>query len=62
MLRFKSVILLFTFSALLGCSASIERPDEPQETGRTNEKKEQRPSSMPSFTYRPGGGLMIEGY
>jgi hypothetical protein len=62
MLRFKSAILLFTFSALVGCSAPIERPEEPQETGRANEKKEQRPSSMPSFTYRPGGGLMIEGY
>ena len=60
MLRFKSAILLFTFSVLVGCSAPIERPDQPQEIGRAT-KKEQRPSSIPTFTYRPGGGLMIEG-
>lgn len=61
MVRFKAAIVLFTFSALLGCSAQTERPEEQQEASPAKEKKEQRPSSMPTFTYRPGGGLMIEG-
>ena len=60
MVRFKSAILLFALSALVGCSAPIERPEKPPETGRAKEKNEQRPS-MPTFTYRPGRGLMIEG-
>ena len=62
MLRFKSAILLFALGAFFGCSALIERPEESQEAWRTKEQKEQRPSSTPTFTYRPGLGLMIEGH
>jgi outer membrane biogenesis lipoprotein LolB len=60
MVRFRSAIALFALSALLGCSAQVERPEEQQER-QAIEKKEQSPSSIPTFTYRPGAGLLIEG-
>ena len=60
-MRFKSVIAGFFFAALVGCSAPLaERPKE-QEAGRAKQEEDRKPSSMPTFTYRPGAGLMIEG-
>jgi hypothetical protein len=61
MLRFRFAILLFGLSGLLSCSAPIERPEEAAEARRAREEREQRPSSMPTFEYRPGAGLTIEG-
>jgi hypothetical protein len=61
MIRFKSMIAVLLFTALTGCSAQlVERPKE-QEASRAKLEEERRPSSMPTFTYRPGAGLMIEG-
>jgi L-cystine uptake protein TcyP (sodium:dicarboxylate symporter family) len=60
MIRFKSVIAVLLFTALIGCSAQlVERPKE-QEASRAKQEEE-RKLSMPTFTYRPGAGLMIEG-
>jgi hypothetical protein len=57
----KSVIAVLVFTALVGCSAQlVERPKE-QDVGRAKQEEDRKPSSMPTFTYRPGAGLMIEG-
>jgi len=61
MIRFKSVIAVLLFTALIGCSAQlVERPKE-QEASRAKQEEERKLSSVPTFTYRPGAGLMIEG-
>ena len=61
MRRFKSVIAALLFTSLIGCSAQlVERPKE-QEASQAKQEQERKPSSMPTFTYRPGAGLMIEG-
>jgi hypothetical protein len=61
MMRIKSVIAVLLFTALIGCSAQlVERPKE-QEVSRAKQEEERKPSSMPTFTYRPSAGLMIEG-
>jgi gas vesicle protein len=61
MMRIKSVIAGLLFTALIGCSAQlVERPKE-QEVSRAKQEEERKPSSLPTFTYRPGAGLMIEG-
>ena len=61
MIRFKSAIAVFLFTGLIGCSAQlVERPNE-QEARQVKQEEDQKPSSMPTFTYRPGAGLMIEG-
>jgi hypothetical protein len=60
MVRFKSSILFVVLTVLIGCSAQLESPQE-QEPGGVEQKEEQRPSSVPTFRYRPGAGLMIEG-
>lgn len=61
MIRFNSVIAVLVFTGLVGCSAQLgERPKE-QEAGRAKQEEDRKPSSMPTFTYRPGAGLMIEG-
>ena len=59
MVRFKSSILFIVLVVFIGCAA-IERPVEP-ETNPTEQKEKQRSPSVPTFTYRPGAGLMIEG-
>lgn len=58
--RFKAAILFVVLIVLTGCSAQLERPEE-QEPNRVKQKEEQKPPSVPTFTYRPGAGLMIEG-
>jgi hypothetical protein len=60
MLRFKSLILFVVLTMPIGCSTQLERPQD-QESSQVEQKKEQRPPSVPTFTYRPGSGLMIEG-
>jgi hypothetical protein len=60
MVRFKSLILLVVLSVLIGCSAHRE-PLQEQEPNRVEQKEKQKPSSVPTFRYRPGAGLMIEG-
>ena len=57
---FRSLILFILFTVLIGCSAQIERPEQ-QESNRAEQKEDQRPASVPTFRYRPGAGLMIEG-
>jgi hypothetical protein len=60
MFRFNSSILFVVLSVLTGCSAQLERPQE-REPAPVEQKREPRPTSVPTFNYRPGGGLMIEG-
>ena len=61
MIRFKLVIAVLVITALIGCSAQlVERPTD-QDVSRAKQEEERKPSSMPTFTYRPGAGLMIEG-
>jgi hypothetical protein len=60
MVRFKLLILFLGLTVLIGCSAQRERPEE-QVSNRGKQKEEQRPASVPTFTYRPGAGLTIEG-
>ena len=60
MIRVKSAISLGVLLTLIGCGAELNRPDE-QALTPTTEEQEQRQRSVPTFTYRPGAGLMIEG-
>ena len=60
MVRFKSSILFVVLMALIGCSAQLEPPKEP-EPKQVEQKEEPRPPSVPAFRYRPGAGLTIEG-
>jgi predicted small lipoprotein YifL len=61
MIRVKSAIFLAVLLALIGCGgAQLERPDE-RVLAPSKEEQEQRRRSVPTFTYRPGAGLMIEG-
>jgi hypothetical protein len=60
MIRVKSAISLGALLTLIGCGAEVKRPDE-QVLVPSKEEQEQRQRSMPTFTYRPGAGLMIEG-
>ena len=59
MVRFKLSMLFVVLVVFIGCGA-IERPVEP-ETNPAEQKEKQRSLSVPTFTYRPGAGLMIEG-
>ena len=61
MKRINSVVAVFLFTGLFGCSAQVVEPPQEQEAGRAKQEEERKPSSMPTFTYRPGAGLMIEG-
>jgi hypothetical protein len=62
MIRVKPVIVIMLITASIGCSAEIvERPKE-QEASRAKQEEDRKPSSIPTFTYRPGAGLMIEGH
>ena len=61
MIRFKSVISVLLFTAPIGCSAQLVELPKEQEASRAKLEEERKPSSMPTFTYRPGAGLMIEG-
>jgi PBP1b-binding outer membrane lipoprotein LpoB len=60
MVRFKASIWFVVLTVLNGCSAQLEPPQEP-EPKRVEQKEEQRPPSVPTFRYRPGAGLTIEG-
>jgi hypothetical protein len=60
MIRVKSAISLSVLLTLIGCGPEINRPDK-QVLVPSKEEQEQRQRSMPTFTYRPGAGLMIEG-
>ena len=61
MMRLKSVIAFVLFTALVGCSAQLVEPPKEQEASQAKQEEERTPSSIPTFTYRPGAGLMIEG-
>jgi hypothetical protein len=60
MVGFKLVMLSVVLTALVGCSAQRERPED-QEAKRGEQKEEKQPASFPTFRYRPGAGLTIEG-
>lgn len=60
MIRVKSASLLAVLLSLIGCGAQLERQDE-RVLVPSKEEQEQRQRSAPTFTYRPGAGLMIEG-
>jgi hypothetical protein len=61
MIRVKSVIVVFFFTAIIGCSEQLVEAPKGQEASRTKQEEDRKPSSIPTFTYRPGAGLMIEG-
>ena len=61
MIRFNAVIAFVLFSALAGCSAQVVEYPKEQEASRGKQEENRKPSSMPTFTHRPGSGLMIEG-
>jgi outer membrane biogenesis lipoprotein LolB len=60
MVRSKSAILFVVLTVLVGCSAQQERSED-QETKRDEQQQENQPASFPTFRYRPGAGLTIEG-
>jgi hypothetical protein len=60
MVRFKSAILFVALTVLVSCSVQRERPEE-QEAKPGEQKEEKQPASFPTFRYRPGAGLTIEG-
>jgi outer membrane biogenesis lipoprotein LolB len=60
MLPFKLAMLFVVLATLAGCSVQQERSEE-QETKRGEQKEEKQPSSFPTFRYRPGAGVTIEG-
>lgn len=62
MIRVNSVIVGFLFSAIIGCSAGVVEGTKEQEPSRAKQDEDRKPSSVPTFTYRPGAGLMIEGH
>jgi hypothetical protein len=53
-------MLFVVLATLAGCSVQQERSEE-QETKRGEQKEEKQPSSFPTFRYRPGAGVTIEG-
>jgi hypothetical protein len=62
MIRIQSVMGVFLFTAIIGCSAELVETPKVQEAGRAKQEEDRKPSSIPTFTYRPGAGLMIEGH
>jgi hypothetical protein len=58
MFQFTPSILFVVLTVLTGC-AQLERPKE-QVPDRV-EQQEEKPSPVPTFRYRPGAGLTIEG-
>ena len=61
MFRFKSSILFVVLMVLIGCSSHVVESPQEQEAKRAEQKEDQRPPAVPTFTYRPGAGLAIEG-
>ena len=61
MVRFKSSILFVVLMTLIGCSAQVVESPQEQEAKGAEQKEDQRPHAVPTFTYRPGAGLTIEG-
>ena len=61
MIRVKSVIVVFLFTTFIGCSAQLTERSKEEGGSRAKQEEERKPSSIPTFTYRPGAGLMIEG-
>ena len=61
MIRVKPVIGVFLFIPIIGCSAQLVEAPKEKEASRAKQEQDPKPSSIPTFTYRPGAGLMIEG-
>jgi hypothetical protein len=59
MIQLKLAIIVAVLSAAMGCSTQVKNAEEQAATD-VKQKEQQRPSSVPSFSYRPGAGLMIE--
>ena len=59
MVLFEALLLLIAVTAIIGCSA-LDRPAD-QQPKRAEQNEKQKPDSVPTFTYRPGAGLTIEG-
>jgi hypothetical protein len=60
MIRVESVMGVFLFTAIIGCSAQLPEAPKGQEASRAKQEEDRKPSSIPTFTYRPSAGLMIE--
>ena len=61
MTRVNSVIVGILFTAIIGCSAQSVQPLTEQEQIRGKQEEDRKSPSIPTFTYRPGAGLTIEG-
>ena len=61
MVSFNAVIGIFFFTAFVGCSAQLTERSKEEGGSRAKQEEERKPSSIPTFTYRPGASLMIEG-
>lgn len=62
MRRLNFVIMGFFLTEMIGCSAQLSEAPNGQEASRAKQEEDRKPSLSPSFTYRPGAGLMIEGH
>ena len=61
MMRGKAVSVIILFTACMGCSAQVVERSKEQEASLPKQEQYRKSSSPPTFTYRPGAGLMIEG-
>jgi hypothetical protein len=61
MQRINWAIVVVIVTAIIGCSSQLTDAPKGQEASRAKEE-DRKPSSIPTFTYRPGSGLMIEGH
>jgi outer membrane protein assembly factor BamE (lipoprotein component of BamABCDE complex) len=55
-----AMLFVVVLTALAGCSAQQERSEE-QEIKRGEQIEEKQPGSFPTFRYRPGAGVTVEG-
>ncbi len=56
------MLLLIVLPVLSGCAVQQAEPTQKPEASRAeDQQEEEKPTSFPTFTYRPGGGLKIEG-
>jgi hypothetical protein len=50
------LIVVFLFTAIIGCSAKFVEDTKEQAASRAKQAEDRKPSSIPTFTYRPGAG------
>ena len=60
-MRVKAVSVILLFTACTGCSTLHMERSKEEEASRPKQQEDRKSSTTPTFTYRPGAGLMIEG-